>query len=196
MDENKSIIRTLVADPPWYQVGGGKSKRGSDRHYPLMKTPNIIALMCHWQSQLSLAKSAHFYLWHANSGHGCVKDAIAVGEAMGWNYQHDIHWIKMTKSGKLQTGLGWYSRMNCESMSFFTRGKGLDPSVWQGRGTVPSQSFMSPRLAHSEKPLASYINIEKRSKGPYCYFFSRHTRPGWIMFGNESGKLGDIKDRA
>ena len=96
--------------------------------------------------------------------------------------------LKLTKEY-----MGWYSRMNCESMSFFTKGKGLDMSVWQGRGTAPPQAFMAQRRAHSEKPLASYLNIEKRSKGPYCYFFSRHQRPGWLMFGDEVGKLGAIK---
>lgn len=193
MEEEIPLIRTIVADPPWYQVGGGKSKRGSDRHYPLMKNREILGLMCNWQSQLNIADHAHFYLWHANSGHGSVKDAIWIGEKMGWNYQHEIHWIKTTKAGGLQTGMGWYSRMNCESMSFFTKGKGLHNTVWQGRGTVPSQSFMAQRGSHSEKPLASYVNIEKRSKGPYCYFFSRHKRQGWVMFGDEVGKLGPLK---
>ncbi|MFR5794112.1 MAG: hypothetical protein ACLUI3_00105 [Christensenellales bacterium] len=30
--------KTIYADPPWMERGGGKIKRGADRHYPLMRT--------------------------------------------------------------------------------------------------------------------------------------------------------------
>ena len=33
--------QTILADPPWYQRGGGKSKRGADRLYPIMKESEI-----------------------------------------------------------------------------------------------------------------------------------------------------------
>ena len=33
--------KTIYADPPWREQGGGKIKRGADRHYPLMKTKDI-----------------------------------------------------------------------------------------------------------------------------------------------------------
>lgn len=36
--------QTIYADPPWWETGGGKIKRGADRHYQLMKIPEIIAL--------------------------------------------------------------------------------------------------------------------------------------------------------
>jgi hypothetical protein len=35
---------TILADPPWLERGGGKIKRGADRHYPLMKTRDICNL--------------------------------------------------------------------------------------------------------------------------------------------------------
>jgi len=31
----------IYADPPWYEAGGGRIKRGADRHYSLMKTKDI-----------------------------------------------------------------------------------------------------------------------------------------------------------
>ena len=34
----------IYADPPWNESGGGKIKRGADRHYPLMKAREIVAL--------------------------------------------------------------------------------------------------------------------------------------------------------
>jgi hypothetical protein len=33
--------RIICADPPWAERGGGKCKRGADRHYPLMSTRAI-----------------------------------------------------------------------------------------------------------------------------------------------------------
>ena len=33
--------KTILIDPPWNQKGGGKVKRGADRHYKLMKEPQI-----------------------------------------------------------------------------------------------------------------------------------------------------------
>ena len=32
---------TIYADPPWHEQGGGKIKRGADRHYSLMTTEEI-----------------------------------------------------------------------------------------------------------------------------------------------------------
>ena len=34
--------KTIYADPPWNEQGGGKIKRGADRHYSLMKTSEIM----------------------------------------------------------------------------------------------------------------------------------------------------------
>ena len=36
--------RVIYADPPWNEQGGGKIKRGADRHYNLMKTKDIKEL--------------------------------------------------------------------------------------------------------------------------------------------------------
>lgn len=38
------LYKTIYADPPWMERGGGKIKRGADKHYPLMSTKDIIAL--------------------------------------------------------------------------------------------------------------------------------------------------------
>lgn len=36
--------KTIYADPPWMETGGGKIRRGADAHYPLMKTREIAML--------------------------------------------------------------------------------------------------------------------------------------------------------
>lgn len=37
------MYRTILIDPPWLERGAGKIKRGADRHYPLLKTDEIIS---------------------------------------------------------------------------------------------------------------------------------------------------------
>ena len=67
--------QTIYADPPWWETGGGKIKRGADRHYQLMKTPEIIALPV---PELIAPDGCHLYLWATNNH---LKDAFAVMEA-------------------------------------------------------------------------------------------------------------------
>ena len=51
--------RTIYCDPPWMERGGGVIKRGADRHYPLMKTKDIMAL-----DVPSIAdENCHLYMW-------------------------------------------------------------------------------------------------------------------------------------
>ena len=49
-----ATIRTIIADPPWNETGGGQIKRGADRHYPLMKADDIIELMKEWIGNLTI----------------------------------------------------------------------------------------------------------------------------------------------
>ena len=39
--------KTLYCDPPWMESGGGKIKRGADRHYSLMSTKDICKMPVH-----------------------------------------------------------------------------------------------------------------------------------------------------
>jgi hypothetical protein len=40
----RSKYRVIYADRLWPEHGGGKIKRGADRHYPLMSIASIIRL--------------------------------------------------------------------------------------------------------------------------------------------------------
>lgn len=55
--------KTIYADPPWPEYGGGKIKRGADRHYQLMSVKEIMSLPV---SNIS-EDNAHLYLWVTNS---------------------------------------------------------------------------------------------------------------------------------
>ena len=53
--------KTIYADPPWMETGGGKIKRGADAHYDLMKTKDIMRLpiqnICENNAHLGLLKA-------------------------------------------------------------------------------------------------------------------------------------------
>lgn len=68
---------TIYADPPWKERGGGKIKRGADRHYPLMSTKDIMAL----DVPSIAADDCHLYLWVTNN---FLPDGLKVMEAWGF----------------------------------------------------------------------------------------------------------------
>ena len=87
----------IYADPPWFEAGGGQIKRGADRHYPLMKTQEIIDL----NVSSIVADNAHLYLWVTNN---FLQDGLDVMKAWGFEYKTIITWMKD------KTGLGQYYR--------------------------------------------------------------------------------------
>lgn len=80
--------KTIYADPPWMERGGGKIKRGADRHYNLMKTSDIIALPI---LNLIHKDGCHLYLWATNNH---LPDALKVINAWGFEYVTIITWLK------------------------------------------------------------------------------------------------------
>jgi N6-adenosine-specific RNA methylase IME4 len=116
--------KTIYADPPWAEYGGGKIKRGADNHYPLMKTKDIIALpvpsICE--------NNAHLYLWVTNN---FLPDGLEVMKAWGFQYKTIITWTKD------RIGLGQYFRGITEQCLFGVKGnlsyKMLDGKRQQGK---------------------------------------------------------------
>lgn len=168
--------KTILADPPWPEHGGGKIKRGADRHYPLLKINDIARVMFSapvWK----LATDAHLYLW-ATSNY--LPAALGIMSELGFRYVTNCVWVKMN-GGKVQVGLGQYFRHAHELLLFGTRGKAMVPD--------PSYRFSSvilaPRNKHSAKPDAVRSRIEQASPGPYLEMFAREECPGWTTWGNE-----------
>lgn len=167
---------TIAIDPPWWETGGGKIKRGADRHYPLIKTldlPRVILQSPEWRP----AKDCHLYCW-ATANH--LADAIWLVGALGFTYKTNAVW---SKTGR--PGLGQYFRMQHEHLLLATRGKGYN--VKTDDRTIRSV-IHAKRGAHSEKPAEAYQLIEARSMGPRLELFARTTREGWTVWGNEVGE--------
>lgn len=125
---------TIYADPPWMERGGGKIKRGADRHYPLMSTKDIMAL----DVPSIAADDCHLYLWVTNN---FLPDGLKVMEAWGFRYVTMITWLKD------RAGLGQYFRASPRATSLGSRGTRPTKSAQMGSAVRGSQD--SPPRAPS-----------------------------------------------
>lgn len=167
-------FKTILLDPPWNERGGGKIKRGADKHYPVMKTPEIICTILqstHWNE---IDENAHMYLWVTNN---FLEDGLFVMKSLGFRYVTNIVWIKD------RIGLGQYARGKHEILLFGTRGE-KHTLVKKDNNSLTSV-IEAKRNKHSKKPDESFEWIESRSYGPYLELFSRSKREGWVVWGNE-----------
>ena len=180
---NGKKYATIYADPPWMERGGGKIKRGADRHYCLMQTKDIaelpVADIC--------ADNAHLYLWITNN---FLLDGLKVMQAWGFRYVTKITWIKAEKcteqSFKFQNaGLGQYFRGRDECCLFGIKGNLPYKTDDVGKRQQGFTAFAAPRREHSEKPEEMRQMIERVSYPPYIELFARNTAPGWDVWGDE-----------
>jgi N6-adenosine-specific RNA methylase IME4 len=163
--------KTIYADPPWNESGGGRIKRGADRHYPLMKTKDICDLPI---AQLA-DENCHLYLWVTNN---FLKDGLKVIEQWGFNYKTCITWLKPSM------GLGQYFRGMTEHCLFATKGV-LPYKIIDGKRQQGKTGFISNKGVHSKKPETMRLMIEKVSYKPAIELFARKHYSGWDAWGNE-----------
>lgn len=166
--------QVVLMDPPWNERGGGKSTRGAQRHYPLMKTPDIIKMLKDDCEPLRRMKDdALCYMWVTNN---FLADGLAVMEAIGFRYITNIVWTKD------KIGLGQYNRGQHELCLL---GRSADyigqPKQWAS--TWLGQSAL-PRTRHSRKPPEMHEMIERQWDGPYLELFATEAREGWDRWGN------------
>ena len=165
---------TLYADPPWNETGGGRIKRGADRHYPLMKTRDIADLPV----KEVMADNSHLYLWVTNN---FMEDGYAVCRAWGYRPVTLITWAK---DGRI--GLGQYYRGQTEHCIFAVRGCLPYKSIG-GKRAQGTTLLTAPRTAHSEKPEEMRRRIERVSYGPMLELFARpraKLMSDWTYFGH------------
>ena len=180
---NLPRFSVIVEDPAWPEHGGGKSKRGADKHYGLMTVAQIIALPiidC-------VADDAHYWLWATDN---YLHDAMHVLDARGFRYVRTFEWVKF-KDGALQLGLGQYGRNAHEHLLFGTKGQAAVPPPELRFPSV----ILAPRGEHSAKPDDAWRIIDAVSsqrEGPRVEFNARTQRPGWTAVGHET--TGTIED--
>jgi len=185
--------KCILADPPWAERGGGKSKRGADRHYPLMSTKEITALPVR---QLADEGGSHLWLWVTNN---FLPQGLEVMQAWGFRYVTNMCWGKVSAeypfAGGPRMGLGQYLRGAHELLLFGVRG-GLGPGgtpYGQKPSPVVPSLLLARRARHSRKPPQVHNLISSVSPGPRLELFARERRTGWDCLGNET-EGGDIRD--
>ena len=166
--------RCTAIDAPWNERGGGRIKRGADRHYGLLSTPDIIRVILQSGSWYP-ADNAHLWLWVTDN---YLPDGLQVMSALGFRYIRTLVWFKV-RNDKLQVGLGQYLRGSHELCLFGSRGKSMMPKN-------KPLSVVAERTVHSRKPDEAYSVIETVSPGPRLEMFARSPRPGWDTWGDQA----------
>jgi len=160
---------TLILHGP--RGGGGKIKRGADRHYELMTVKQIIELPVS-----SIAENnSHLYLWTTNN---YLPDALKVMAAWGFKYKTTITWEKD------RIGLGQYYRGMTEHCLFGVKGN-LPYKIIDGKRQQGKTVIVAPKTKHSEKPEEMRQMIETVSYGPFIELFARKRVNGWDSWGNQ-----------
>lgn len=192
MPEYANEYDCIVADPPWNESGGGKSKRGADRHYDLMKTPDIIEAMITAECW-NPAKHCHFYLWVTNN---FLPDGLEVMKVLGFRYVTNIVWTKRIM------GIGQYFRGQHELCLFGVRGSGY--KLRSKVRNIPSNLTALPPPGavlytdtgrHSEKPAEFFDIVRRRTRAARrLNMFSRNVREGFDAWGYEAPAPVDETD--
>lgn len=170
---------TILADPPWRftnRTGKVAPEHSRLSRYSTMTLDAIKALPV----ADSAAMNAHLYLWVPNA---LLPDGLAVMESWGFRYVSNVVWAKRRKDGGPDgRGVGFYFRNVTELVLFGVRGsmRTLPPA----RSQV--NMIETRKREHSRKPDEQYDLIEACSPGPYLELFARHSRAGWVAWGEEA----------
>lgn len=160
-------------DPPWPEQGGGKIKRGADRHYSLMPVKDIMALPI---GELADPEGCHLYCWTTNN---YLPAALECIQAWGFEYITTITWLKD------RVGLGQYYRGLTEHCLFASTKKRLPYKTADGKRCQGVTGFSEPKTIHSRKPDSMRNMIEWVSYAPRIELFAREHHAGWDVWGNE-----------
>ena len=166
--------KTIYADPPWMERGGGQIKRGADRHYNLMTTKEICKLPV---KNLIHPEGCHLYLWVTNN---FLKDAFEVIDSWGFEYITTLTWMKDKQ------GLGQYFRGITEHCLFAATSKRLPYKVIAGKRQQGLTGFYEAKREHSRKPETMRNMIETVSYCPKIELFAREAKHDWDCWGLEA----------
>lgn len=167
-----TLYRTMVIDPPWDEQGSGKSKRGADRHYDLLKTREIVRTILKSGVFRPDPSGCHLYLWVTNS---FLEDGLKVMGSLDFKYKTHLVWAKDSY------GLGQYFRQQTELCLFGVFGETLMTT----NGEKTSNLIREAKRKHSQKPMLFYSLVERNSPEPRLEMFARTRRYGWDSWGDE-----------
>lgn len=180
---------TILIDSPWPERGGGRIKRGADRHYETINRYSELLRVIMQAPVWRPADDCHLYCWVTDNYEPWYHELVV---ALGFTHKRSLPWVKTGPAGIGQYFLGTH-----ELLKFAVRGKGFAVKT-ETRKLRTDALVGIPRVTdargnriHSAKPEEQYALIESRSKGPYLEMFARRHRPGWTCWGNELKAEGE-----
>jgi len=175
LPELKGLFDVVSVDPPWNYEGKTDKitsfdlvGRRSANPYPEMSTDDIKKI------KLPLMDNAVVLLW---TTHKFLPDAFEILKEWNLDYKATLVW------NKEKMGMGAWFRMQCEFCLVAIKGK----PYWDN--TKYRDIFKEQRRQHSRKPDTFYDMINKITLGRKLDYFSRESRNGWEVFGNDINKF-------
>ena len=174
---------TVYLDPPFPEIGGGRIKRGCDRHYSVIKRREDMLRVIITAPVWHPAVDSHMWIWITDNY--LHRWGVWLVDALGYEIKRSFPW------NKAQMGLGQYARGAHEMLYLAVKGKGYN--VRTDSKSIRTDYLIGAsqprdnrgRVIHSAKPKETYDLIESRSLGPYTELFARSARRGWKSWGNE-----------
>jgi N6-adenosine-specific RNA methylase IME4 len=168
--------RVVIADPPWAFDDGlvmGKTRRGASAHYATLPTGDIAAIpVADW-----CEPDAVLALWTPAA---LLADGLAVMAAWGFRQTQVVVWVKRTRNGGLQMGMGRQFRSACELALIGVRGSPTPESRSE------RNVFECAPLGHSVKPDTLHAMLARMYPGgPFLELFARRAVPAWTCVGLE-----------
>lgn len=189
----------IMADPPWHYrswtpANDERADRSVERHYRTMKLQEILDMPVRDVA----ARDSHLFLWITGP---FLPRAAEVMKAWGFKYSATAFvWMKLKRS----TGRNQYQLISLAELPFYlhfglghTTRKNVEFCLLGRRGNakrlaknVP-EPIISPVREHSRKPDEAYGRAALYCSGPRLELFSRESRDGWTVWGNETEKFGE-----
>ena len=168
----------VLADPPWQFTNkktGGSLKSGSANQYQVLNETDIGRLPV----QDICADDCVLFMWWVAAK---PEEALKVVKAWGFTLKTmtGFNWVKRTRNGKLDFGMGFWTRAGSEMCLIATRGKPkrISASV---RSVIIAQ-----KRQHSQKPDGVRERIEELCGDvPRIELFARERTPEWDSWGME-----------
>jgi N6-adenosine-specific RNA methylase IME4 len=167
-----------VIDPGWHfkvysEVTG--AKKSAQAHYRVMSLAEIKALPV----RALLREDAVLLTWATGA---MLPQAFEAMAAWGIEYKSSLVWRKVTRTGKVRMGTGFWARSMHEHVLLGTVGK---PRCF----ALPS-CFDGIAREHSRKPGEFYQMIAEKTPGlRRADLFARERRESWDCWGDELNRF-------
>jgi N6-adenosine-specific RNA methylase IME4 len=176
--------KVIYADPPWRFKNFSEKGEGRNAisHYDCLTLPQLKKL----DILRYAANDCALFLWVTDP---MLDQGLEVIKSWGFQFKTvAFYWVKTNQKVNYEklsvekdffTGLGYWTRANCEQCLLATKG---NP---RRIGKNVRRLLISKRREHSRKPEEIYEMIESLIGGPYLELFARKTKSGWDSWGNK-----------